>query len=159
MFAVDWVGGGMKSNMMICHVCRSFKLQFFNQLLVFECGTFKDNWNKSKTDKNNTHHKYIFNLWIPVTLQYGYAVCCGCQSLIPYLIWKHHRFNCHLRHITIFPPDRIWILSRKTNRLMLYLWQQKISKTEIRIWQWLFDPDERLKHIEILSGKENLIVD
>ena len=32
-------------------------------------------------------------------------------------------------------------------------------QTEIRIWQWLFDWDERLKHIEILSGNEDLIMD
>ena len=51
--------------------------------------------NRDKNNHKNTYNNYVINLWIPVTLQYRYTVCCGVLKsnmylYLWYLFWKHH---------------------------------------------------------------------
>jgi hypothetical protein len=50
------------------------------------------------------------------------------------------------------PPDGISIQPGKINRLLLYLWQQEISKDGIRICNYLFNQDRRIWFIVKICG-------
>ena len=87
--------------------------------IVFGCDTFEDKRIFRNTDKNTyrkNHHSYIINLWIPLTLQYRYAVCHGVpkSTTIP------------------IPALPVW----ETPRVFLYLCQSLWLACYFCLWSW-----------------------
>src|ERR1700685_936057 len=76
-----------------------------------------------------------------------------------YLFKADKRINHHLAHNRIFPADRIRILLRKINRLLLHFWLLEITQVRIRFWNYLFQADKRISCIQNLSGGYNLNLD
>ena len=58
-----------------------------------------------------------------------------------------------------FLADRIGILLRKINRLLLHFWLLEITQVRIRFWNYLFQADKRISCIQNLSGGYNLNLD
>jgi len=65
----------------------------------------------------------------------------------------------HLGHINFSPPDIIWILPGKINRLLLKSWPCEITGDEIRIWHYLFLANKSAKHNQISFWWNNLNLD
>jgi len=69
------------------------------------------------------------------------------------------RISHHLGHNRIFPADRIKILLQKINVLLLHFKLLEITQGRIRFWNYLFQVDKRISHIQNLSGGYNLNLD
>jgi len=65
----------------------------------------------------------------------------------------------HSGHNRIFPADRIILLTSKINRLLLHFWLLEITQRKIRFWNYIFQADKRISHIQNLSGGYNSNLD
>jgi hypothetical protein len=73
-----------------------------------------------------------------------------------YLFKADKRISHHLEHNRIFHADRIGMLPRKINGLLLSFWLLEITQGRIRFWNYLFQADKRISHIQNLSRGYNL---
>ena len=76
-----------------------------------------------------------------------------------YFFKADKRISHHLGHNRIFPADRIRILLLKINRLLLHFWLLGITQVRIKFWNYLFQANKRISHIQNLSGGYNLSLD